>query len=61
MITFKKQGDGRDSWVITYDDGRPPEIVFEDPSKTNPADKTVLTLVKQMSPEALTELKELLK
>jgi len=36
-ITFKKQGNGQDSWIIRYldDNGKDeqlPEIVFEDPS-----------------------------
>lgn len=37
QITFKKQGDGKDSWIIRYlndngKDKRPPEIVYEDPT-----------------------------
>jgi len=39
-ITYKKQGDGSDSWTIRYldennKDVQLPEIVYEDPSKQN--------------------------
>lgn len=39
-ITYKQQGDGKDSWIIkTFNDKNEliqiPEIVYEDPSKQN--------------------------
>lgn len=69
-IAYKKQGDGRDSWIKTFfedDDieGKgswvlPPEIVYENPEMINKSDQTVLGLVYEMSPNGIEELRKIM-
>ncbi len=57
-ITYKKQGDGSDSWTIRYldennKDAQLPEIVYEDPAIQNKSVelwriKGILTLMKRV-------------
>lgn len=56
---YKKQGDGRDSWIIYYSD-RVPEIVFEDPSIQKGLDISNVDLTT-LTEEQKQQLKELLK
>jgi len=60
-ITFKKQGNGQDSWVIKYPNNPEmmPEIVYTDPSI--PVEHELVKMVKSMSQIERDELKALLK
>jgi hypothetical protein len=47
--TYKKQGNGQDSWIINYDD-KIPEIVFKDPTieeKVNISNIDLTTLTSE--------------
>lgn len=56
--TYKKQGNGQDSWIIMYDD-KVPELVYEDPSIVKKNDMSNVDL-STMTKEQLTQLKQAL-
>jgi len=56
--TYKKQGNGQDSWIIMYDD-KVPEIVYEDPSIQRGIDMSKVDL-STMTKEQMEQLKQAL-
>lgn len=59
--TYKKQADGRDSWIVTESDENRMLInrymVYEDPNKPKP---TALEAILNASPEEIEQIKQLL-
>lgn len=54
---YKKQGDGRDSWLDTETN----QMVYDDPKKPVVPNVDVVALLQSMSPEQLEAVKQLLK
>lgn len=59
--TYKLQGDGRDSWIVSeYDENNNlvnKYMVYEDPNKPKP---TALEAILNASPEEIEQIKQLL-
>ena len=56
--TYKKQGDGRDSWIVEFND-RAPEIVYQDPTTPTNQDASNLDFTTLTARQIL-ELKDIL-
>lgn len=61
---YKLQGDGRDSWTCTeYNEDQElisKYMLYEDPYKKPVPDVDIITMLKNLSPETLDEIKKLL-
>lgn len=54
--TYKKQGDGRDSWVVEEPDGNR-YMVYEDPTKVETLEEKAIRLSNELN-EIINQLKQ---
>lgn len=63
--SYKKQGDGRDSWTVTETDDNGQLInrymVYEDPTVKPVPNVDVIKLLQSLSPEEITQIKQILQ